>query len=114
MSKCSRLLTAALLLVLLIFAVAGPAGTASRVVSVEPAAGKVGDTVTVVGENLDKKSVVMVYLSDSATDYKATVVEQTAEKIVVRIPKVKPGEYNVSIQVRNDIFIQPVRFVVEE
>jgi hypothetical protein len=46
-------------------------------------------------------------------DYKATVVEQTAAKIVVKVPQVKPGGYNISIHVGNNIFIQPVRYTVE-
>lgn len=86
---------------------------APRLTGVEPVSGKVGGTVTATGENLGKSSVAAVFLSDANSDYKVTVVEQTAEKIVFRVPSVKPASYNVSLQVRNDIFIQPVRFKVE-
>ena len=86
-----------------------------RVTGVEPTGGKVGAQVTVTGENLGKANVVAVYLSDNNDDYKAAVVDQTSEKIVVKVPKVpKVGEYNVSIQIKNDILIQPVRFSVQE
>jgi len=85
-----------------------------RVTGVDPASGKVGATVAATGENLGKGTVIAVYLSDVNTDYRATVAEQTPEKIVFRVPQVKPGSYNVSIQVRNEIFIQPIRFTVEE
>ena len=85
-----------------------------RVTGVEPTTGKVGSQVTIIGENLGKANVVAAYLSDNSDDYKAVVVDQTSEKIVVKIPKVKTGEYNVSIQIKNDILIQPVRFSVQE
>jgi hypothetical protein len=55
-----------------------------------------------------------VYLSDDKSDYKAALVEQAGDKIVVKVPRVKAGNYNVSIQVGNNIYIQPVRFEVQE
>ena len=85
-----------------------------RVTGVEPSSGKADSNLTVSGENLGKESVTNVFLSDDATDYKAAVVEQSAGKIVAKVPKVKAGDYNVSIQVGNNIFIQPVRFKVQE
>ena len=100
---------AAVLLAPLIFAQGAP-----QVTGVEPSSGKVNDTVTVTGVNLGKDSVTSVFLSDDKSDYKATIVEQTAEQIVVKVPQVKPGDYNLSIQVGDKIFIKPVRFKVEE
>jgi len=84
------------------------------VTSVDPSSGKVNDTVTITGQNLAKPRVSAVFLSDKKTDFKATVVEQSDEKIVMKVPQVMPGDYNVSIQTGNTIFIQPVRFTVEQ
>ena len=84
-----------------------------HIATVDPASGKVSDAITVTGENLGKGHVSAVFLSDKKTDYKATIVEQSAEKIVMKVPQVAPGDYNVSIQTGNTIFIQPVRFTVE-
>ena len=84
-----------------------------RVTGVEPASGKVNDNVTVAGENLGKSNVSAVFLSDDKTDYKATVVEQSDEKIIMKIPQVKAGDYKVSVQAGNNIYIQPVRFTVQ-
>ncbi len=103
------LLAAAVFLSPLIFAQSTP-----QVTGVDPASGKVNDTVTVSGQNLGKEAVSAVYLSDDKNDYRATVTEQTAEKIVMKIPQVKPANYNVSIQVGDKLFIKPVRFKVEE
>lgn len=86
---------------------------APRLTGVEPTTGKPGGTATATGENLAKPTVSAVFLSDANSDHKVTVVEQTAEKIVFKVPAVKPASYNVSLQVRNEIFIQPVRFKVE-
>ena len=84
-----------------------------QVTTVDPGSGKVNDSVTLTGENLGKESVSSVFLSDDNTDYKATVVEQAGGKIVMKVPQVKPGDYHVSIQVGDKIFILPLRFKVE-
>ena len=105
----SILIAAAVLLSPLIFAQGNP-----QVTSVEPSSGKVNDDVTVTGQNLGKDSVAAVFLSDDKNDYKATVVEQSAEKIVMKVPQVNPGDYNISIQVGKNILIKPVRFKVQE
>jgi hypothetical protein len=83
------------------------------VANVDPASGKAGDTVTIAGANLAKPAVAAVFLSDDKSDYKAVVVEQNAEKIVIKIPQVKQGGYNVSFQEGTAIFILPVHFTVQ-
>ena len=101
------LLAAALLLAPLVFAQGTP-----RVTGVEPSSGKVNDNVTLTGENLGKGSVSAVILSDDKIDHYATVVEQTEEKIVIKVPQVKSGDYEVSVQAGRSIVITPVRFKV--
>ena len=86
---------------------------AVRVTGVDPATGKANDVVTVAGENLGKGKVSAVFLSDDKDDHKASVVSQEADKIVIKVPEVKPGSYNVSVQTGNSIFIQPIRFTVQ-
>jgi len=90
------------------------AQSAPQITGVAPPSGKVNDTLTISGQNLGKDAVSAVYLSDDKDDYRATVVEQGAEKIVVKVPRVKSGNYNISIQVGDKLFIKPVRFKVEE
>jgi len=89
------------------------AQTNSRVTSVDPTSAKVNDSVTVAGDCLAKTAVSGVFLSDDKNDYKATVVEQQAQKIVFKVPEVKAGPYNISIQVGNSLLIQPVRITIE-
>src|SRR6266699_6342567 len=93
------LLAAVVFLSPLIFAQSTP-----QVTGVEPPSGKVKDSVTVSGENLGKTNVSAVFLSDDKNDYKATVVEQSEQKIVMKVPQVKSGNYNVSIQVGDKLF----------
>jgi len=88
-------------------------GTTPRVTAVDPASGKANDMVTVTGEGLEKSHVSAVFLSDDKDDHKVSVVSQAADKIVIKVPELKPGDYNVSIQSGNAIFIQPVRFTVQ-
>ena len=90
------------------------AQTSPSVATVDPSSGKVGDTVTVTGTNLAKSSVAAVFLSDDKSDYKAVVVEQGADKIVIKIPQVKHGDYNLSFQEGTAIYILPFRFTVAE
>jgi hypothetical protein len=95
-------------MVCLAWAQAGP-----KVSTVEPATGKAGSSVTVSGENLGKDVVEGVYFSDDEKDYPAELSEQSANKVVVKIPAVKAGGYNIAVKVGNNIFIQPVRVSVE-
>jgi hypothetical protein len=90
------------------------AQNAPQVTGVDPASGKVNDTVTVSGSNLGKASVSSVYLSDDKNDYKAAIVDQGEDKITMKVPQVKAGDYNVSIQVGDKLFIKPVKFKVEQ
>jgi len=99
----------ALFVVPLIFA-----QNAAKVTALEPASGKVNDDVTVTGENLGKDSVAAVFLSDAQDDFKATVVEQAEQKLLIKVPQVKAGAYNLAIQVKDRIFILPFRFTVAE
>jgi IPT/TIG domain-containing protein len=84
------------------------------ITGIDPASGKVNDSVTVSGSGLGKDTVTAVFLSDDKSDYKAVIVTQTEGKIVMKVPQVKPGRYNVSIQVGNGILIEPIRFTVQE
>lgn len=108
-ARYKGLLLAVVLLSPLVFAQGTP-----KITGVDPASGKVNDSVTIMGESLDKGSVSSVFLSDDKMDYKATIVNQAADKIVMKVPQVKPGDYNVSIQVGNGILIEPVRFTVQQ
>jgi hypothetical protein len=108
---CGALLAAAALLVL----PARPlvAQGSPHVSAVDPASGKPNDIVTVSGENLEKSQVSAVFLSDDKDDHKAVVVSQAADKIMIKIPEVKAGDYNVSVQSGSAILIEPVHFTVQ-
>jgi hypothetical protein len=90
------------------------AQNAPQVTGVDPESGKVNDTVTVAGSNLGKATVSSVFLSDDKNDYKAVIVDQSDDKITMKVPQVKPGDYNVSVQVGDKLFIKPVKFKVEQ
>jgi len=88
-----------------------------RMKSVDPMNGKIGDVLTVSGENLDKKFIRDVYLTNGKDDVKAEVTEQTAESIKLKIPKIKPGRYSLMVLTveKTPKFIeQPVKCTVEE
>jgi hypothetical protein len=93
------------------------AQASSKVTAVDPGTGKVNDQITVTGTNLGKTTVFGVYLSDDKDDFKATIVDQAADKIVMKVPQVKAGNYNISILIggpTGSLLIQPIHFSVSE
>jgi hypothetical protein len=90
------------------------AQNAPQITAIDPTSGKVNDTMIVSGSNLGKDAVASVYLSDDKNDFKATIVDQSDAKITVKVPQVKPGDYNVSLEVGNKLFIKPIKFKVEQ
>jgi hypothetical protein len=57
-----------------------------RMASVEPDSGKVGDSIVVTGENLQKDAVAKLFLTDGKNDTPVEIVEQTATTIKFKIP----------------------------
>jgi hypothetical protein len=87
-----------------------------RMTTVEPYSGKVGDVVTVSGENLDKANVDKVFLIDDKNDLPCEVTEQTATAIKVKIPAKATGRMAFMIRTGGkepkDI-VQPVKVTIE-
>ena len=108
------LLAAAVSVTPLLFAQTAQQAAPPHIDSADPTMGKVDETVTLMGQNLGKSSVAAVFLSDDKTDYKADVMDQEDAKIIFKVPKVKAGGYNVSVQVNNTIYLEPVRFTVQD
>lgn len=89
-----------------------------RCTGVEPFTAKVGDEVTVTGENLDKANVAELRLNDGEAEVKVTITDQTATTIKFKIPGgVKPGRHalvTVSKRVPRDLeIVQPVKVNIE-
>jgi len=85
----------------------------SRVTAVDPTSAKVADQVTASGDKLGKPPVSGIFLSDDKDDFKATVISQADDKIVFKVPQVKAGRYNISIQVGGSLLIEPVKLTIE-
>jgi hypothetical protein len=108
-------------LVLLIATVASMPAAAQaafpKLNEVTPDTGKVGDVLTVAGENLEASTVKALFLTDGKTDYKTEITEQTATSIKFKIPAdVKPGRFSLMILTGgNDpkLIEQPVKVTVE-
>jgi hypothetical protein len=90
----------------------------SRINTVEPDSGKIGDVVTATGEAMDKTKIDELYLTDDKTDYKVEIVEQTDTSIKFKIPaKIKVGRYSLMFKTKGadpKLLEQPVKFTVEE
>ena len=106
--------------VLLLIAVTGLVVRAQeampRMTSVEPFSGKVGDVVTIAGENLDKANVTKVFLVNDKDDFPCEITEQSATAIKVKIPAKATGRMAFMIRTGGkepkDI-VQPVKVTVE-
>jgi hypothetical protein len=95
-----------------------PQAAMPRMTSVEPANGKVGDVITVVGENLEKKNVSDVFLTDGSIDLKVAVSEQTPTAIKFKIPaKATAGRWALMVLTPGKepkLIEQPVKLTVDE
>jgi hypothetical protein len=93
------------------------AQTMPKMVTVEPGEGKAGDELTITGENLDKKSVAEIYLTDGKNDLKLPVVTQTATNIKFKIPKeAKSGRFSLMLMTAGadpKLIEQPVKVTVQ-
>jgi hypothetical protein len=85
----------------------------SIVSSAAPVTAKAGGEITLTGEDLGKEAVKKVYLSSATEDFPAVIVSQSADRIVITVPELKPGTYNPSIQVGNTIRIQSIPIRIE-
>jgi hypothetical protein len=87
----------------------------SRVASVEPDTGKVGDEAVAKGENLAKSKIGELYLTDGKNDVKAAITEQSDTEIKFKIPKIEAGRYRLMlVTAKKDSMIeQPVVITVE-
>jgi hypothetical protein len=95
-----------------------PQAAMPRMTSVEPANGKVGDLLSVAGENLEKKIVADVFLTDGKIDLKVAVTEQTATLIKFKIPpKAAAGRWALMVLTSGKepkLIEQPVKVTVDE
>ncbi len=90
-----------------------------RITAVEPASGKVGDVVTITGENLQKDNVAKVFLTDGTKDTPCdTITEQTATSIKFKIPAAaKPGRLALMFLTAGknpQLMEQPFKITIEE
>lgn len=112
-SFVARILFAALLGLALLFAQSVP-----QMKTVEPTSAKIGDVLTVAGENLDKANVAEVFLTDGKNDFKASITEQENAMLKIKVPAaVKPGRLALMILTKGKepkLIEQPVKVTIEE
>jgi hypothetical protein len=87
-----------------------------RMSTVDPSSAKVGDVVTVTGENLDKTNVAKVYLTDQKNDFTCEITSQTATEIKFKIPAKSTGRLALMILTNGKeqkLIEQPVKVTIE-
>jgi hypothetical protein len=87
-----------------------------RMASAEPSSAKVGDVVTVTGENLEQANVAKVYLTDQKNDLPCEVTSQTATEIKFKVPAKSAGRMALMILTNGKeqkLIEQPVKVTVE-
>ena len=88
-----------------------------RMSTVDPGNGKVGDEITVAGENLEKTQVSKVYLTDGKNDVVVDLTEQNATSLKFKIPtKATPGRFALMLLTTGKepkLIEQPVKLTVE-
>ena len=85
--------------------------------TVEPASAKIGDIVTVTGENLDRNIVAALYLTDGREDFKVEITDQTANAIKFKIPPTaKYGRLALMVLTKGKdakLIEEPVKVLIE-
>ena len=88
-----------------------------RMNTVDPGNGKVGDEITVAGENLEKAQVSKVYLTDGKNDVPVDVTEQSATTLKFKIPsKAMSGRFALMLLTTGKepkLIEQPVKLTVD-
>ena len=87
-----------------------------RMSSAEPTTGKIGDEVTITGENLDKANVGKVYLTDGKNDLECVVTTQTGTEVKIKIPAKATGRMALMILTGGKepkLIEQPVKVTIE-
>jgi len=109
-----------ILVLLAICAVSFAQTTMPRMVSVDPMNGKIGDVITVTGENLQKSNVAKVYLTDGRPDGKndlvVEVVEQNETTIKFKIPAKATGRLALMVLTTGkdaQLIEQPVKVTID-
>jgi hypothetical protein len=90
-----------------------------RMTLADPVTGKVGDVITVTGENLSKDFVAKVYLTDGneKNDREVQITEQTATSLKFKIPAKASGPMALMILTvakPQQLIQQPVRVEVTD
>ncbi|HWQ57149.1 MAG TPA: IPT/TIG domain-containing protein [Bryobacteraceae bacterium] len=89
-----------------------------RMITVEPANGKIGDIITVGGEHLEKTQVAKVYLTDGQADVQVEVTDQAAAALKFKIPaKTKSGRFALMLLTTGKdpkLIEQPVKVTIDE
>jgi hypothetical protein len=87
-----------------------------RLTTVTPTEGKADAEYVTAGENLDKKNVADLYLTDGKNDLKVQITEQTDKEIKFKPPaSVKPGRYSLMLLTsdRARYLEQPVKVTIQ-
>jgi hypothetical protein len=110
-------LSFAILLIAVACIVAMAQAPLPRITAADPNTGKVGDLVTLTGENLGKDSVAKVFLTDGdKVDIVVEVTEQTATTIKFKIPAKATGRMRLMVQTAEPDprqMVLPTRVTVE-
>jgi hypothetical protein len=91
-----------------------------RMVSVDPANGKVGDVIAVTGENLGKAQIAKVYLTDGGDgkgDLEVQISEQTDTTLKFKIPAKATGRMALLILTATkpaQLIEQPVKVAIDD
>ena len=107
----------AVLFALAVAAVLLAQSTMPQMQTVEPASAKIGDMVTVTGENLDQTVVAALYLTNGKEDFKVEIAGQTANEIKFKIPSaIKTGRLALRVLTKGKdarLIEEPVKVLIE-
>ena len=91
-----------------------------RLLAAEPGNGKVGDVITVTGENLSTEFIAKLYLTDGGDgkgDIEVQITEQTATSLKFKIPAKATGRMALLVLTKTkpaQLVEQPVKVTIDD
>ena len=84
-----------------------------RITGVEPATIASGATLTVMGENLNERSLEEIMLFKDGATHPLRITKKEATSVIVTVPRVAPAKYSLALKIQGVTYTEPVEVTVE-
>ena len=84
-----------------------------RITGVEPTTISSGATLTVLGENLNERSLEGIMLFKEGASHPLQIMKKEGTTVTAKVPKVAPAKYSLALKIKGVTYTEPVEVTVE-